>query len=162
MKTVIKNGRVVAGFILLFSSALFAQVPEQAKVVAATEIVVEKAKLSPASAPGCAVGVSLAGRSVYERAFGMAEIEHSIPNTPQTIFESGSVAKQFTAASIVLLSLEGKLSLDDPVRKYITELPDYGAPLTIRHVLSHVSGLREWRPIATFGGTPEASVAEKR
>ena len=61
------------------------------------------------NAPGCAVGVSLSGRSVYEKAFGMAEIEHAIPNTPQTIFESGSVAKQFTAAAVILLSLEGNL-----------------------------------------------------
>ena len=133
MKTPIKNV-VVAIVIAFFSSNSFAQVPDQAKVIAAADKVIEAAaKLSPGSSPGCAVGVGLNGKSVFEKAFGMAEIEHGIPNTAQTIFESGSVAKQFTAASIVLLSLEGKLSLDDPVRKYISELPDYGAPLTIRH-----------------------------
>ena len=82
----------------------------------------------------------------------MAEIEHGIPNTAQTIFESGSVAKQFTAASIVLLSLEGKLSLDDPVRKYIAELPDYGAPLTIRHLLNHTGGVRDWGSVMSLTG----------
>ncbi|MBK7597757.1 MAG: beta-lactamase family protein [Acidobacteria bacterium] len=95
---------------------------------------------------------SLSGRPVYERAFGMAEIEHGIPNKPQTIFESGSVAKQFTAAAVVLLSLEGKLGLDDPVRKYITELPDYGAPLTIRHLLNHTGGVRDWGSVLALTG----------
>jgi CubicO group peptidase (beta-lactamase class C family) len=75
-----------------------------------------------------------------------------------TVFESGSVAKQFTAMAILLLAQQGKLSLDDPMRKYLPELPDYGASSpTIRHVLSHISGLREWRLVATFSGTPEGT-----
>ena len=74
----------------------------------------------------------------------MADLEHDVPNTPDTIFEAGSVSKQFTAAAVLLLARDGKLSLDDPVRKYIPELPDYGAPLTIRHMLNHTSGLRDW------------------
>src|SRR5205085_7032038 len=97
-------------------------------------------------------GVSLDGQTVFEKAFGMAEIEHGLPNTAQTIFESGSVAKQFTAASIVLLSLEGKLGLDDEVRKYIPELPDYGAPLTIRHLMNHTSGIRDWGTVMSLTG----------
>ena len=149
----IKIGGYVFLMIALVSPALFAQVPDQGKVAAAADRAVEKAaKLSPASAPGCAVGVSLAGRSVYEKAFGLAEIEHNIPNTPQTIFESGSVAKQFTAAAVILLSLEGKLGLDDPVRKYIPELPDYGAPLTIRHLLNHTGGVRDWGSVLALTG----------
>ncbi len=152
MKTLIKNG-VVAIFICLFSSSEFAQTPDQAKVIAAADKVIEQAaKSSPASAPGCAVGVSLSGKSVFEKAFGMAEIEHGVPNTAQTIFESGSVAKQFTAASIVLLSLEGKLGLVDPVRKYIPELPDYGAALTIRHLLNHTGGVRDWGSVMELTG----------
>jgi len=140
--------------VVLISSTLFAQLPDQVKVVAGAERAVEKvAKLFPAPAPGCAVGVSLAGRPVYEKAFGLAEIEHGIPNTPQTIFESGSVAKQFVAAAIILLSLEGKLGLDDPVRKYIPELPDYGAPLTIRHLLNHTGGVRDWGPVLALTGS---------
>ena len=153
MNTRIKIGSSVFLMLALMSSALFAQAPDQAKVVAGADRAVEKAaKLSPASAPGCAVGVSLSGRSVYEKAFGMAEIEHGIANTPQTIFESGSVAKQFTAAAVILLSLEGKLGLDDPVRKYIPELPDYGAPLTIRHLLNHTAGLRDWGAVLELTG----------
>lgn len=149
MKTLLKTLSVV----VLLSSAVFGQTLEQSKVVASAERAVEKAaKASPASAPGCAVGVSLRGTSVYEKAFGMAEIEHGVPNTPQTIFESGSVAKQFVAAAVVLLSLEGKLGLDDPVKKYITELPDYGAPLTIRHLLNHTGGVRDWGSVIALTG----------
>src|SRR5437762_11143330 len=83
-----------------------------------------------ASTPGCAVGVAADGKPVLARAYGMADLEHDVRNTPETIFEAGSVSKQFTAAAILLLAREGKLSLDDPVRKYIPELPDYAAPAT--------------------------------
>ncbi len=137
---------------LLFSLS-FGQIPDKAKVVAGAERAFEKAsKAVVMPAPGCAVGVSLNGESVFEKAFGLAEMEHNIPNTPQTIFESGSVAKQFTAAAIVLLQLEGKLNIDDPVRKYIPELPDYGSPLTIRHILNHTAGLRDWGAVMSLTG----------
>jgi len=153
VKTLIKTCSAVVIAVVLTSSALFAQALDQSKVVAGAERAVEKAaKLSPASAPGCAVGVSLRGSPVFERAFGMAEIEHGVPNTAQTIFESGSVAKQFVAAAIVLLSIEGKLGLDDPVRKHITELPDYGAPLTVRHLLNHTGGVRDWGSVIALTG----------
>ena len=145
-------------FTLLLSAALgcvcvLAQVPDQAKVIAGAERAIEKhAKMSPPNAPGCAVGVSLDGKPVVEKGFGMAEMEYQIPITPKTIFESGSVAKQFTAAAIVALSLDGKLGLDDPVKKYIPEMPDYGAPLTIRHLLNHTSGLRDWGSVMGLTG----------
>src|SRR5687768_12325326 len=119
-----------------------AQALDQAKVVAGADRAWEKTlKTYVAPGPGCAAAVSLNGQVVFEKAFGMAELEHGIPNTPQTIFESGSVAKQFTAAAVVLLSLDGKLSLDDPVKKHIPELPDYDKPITIRHILNHTAGL---------------------
>ncbi len=107
--------------------------------------------------PGCSVGVAQNGIVVLKGGYGMADLERNVPVTPDTIFESGSVAKQFTAAAVLLLAQQGKISLDDPMRKYLPELADYGSPLTIRQVLSHVSGLREWRPIAIFGGLPEGT-----
>ncbi len=107
--------------------------------------------------PGCAVGVSEHGTVALRVGYGMADLERAVPITADTVFESGSVAKQFTAMAILLLAQQGKISLDDPMRKYLPELPDYGPPLTIRHVLSHVSGLREWRLVATFSGTPEGT-----
>ncbi len=137
----------------LFGFGLHAQVPDKAKVIAGAERAFDRAAKAVAMpAPGCAVGVSLNGESVFEKAFGLAEMEHNIANTPQTIFESGSVAKQFTAAALVLLQQEGKLNIDDPVRKYIPELPDYGAPLTIRHLLNHTAGLRDWGVVMSLTG----------
>lgn len=108
-------------------------------------------------APGCAVGVARGGTVLLTRGYGMADLETGTPITPETIFESGSVAKQFTATATVLLALDGKLNLDDPVRKYIPELPDYGRPLTIRHLLTHTSGLREWSALVAVQGWPRGS-----
>jgi CubicO group peptidase (beta-lactamase class C family) len=107
--------------------------------------------------PGCAVGVSVDGATVLARGYGMADLEHDAPNTAETIFEAGSVTKQFTAAAVLLLARDGKLSLDDPVRKHIPELPDYGPPLTIRHMLNHTSGLRDWGSLAGIAGWPRTT-----
>lgn len=87
--------------------------------------------------PGCAVAFGRGGEVVAQRAYGLANLEYAVANTPQTIFEAGSVAKQFTAGAIVLLALDGALSLDDDVRRYVPELPAYGRPITIRHLLNH-------------------------
>lgn len=153
MKTLLKTTLKVLSGIALFALSFQAQVPDKEKVVAGAERAFEKvSKAYVTPGPGCAVGVSLAGQSVFEKAFGLAEIEHGVANTPQTIFESGSVAKQFTAAALVLLSLDGKLGLDDPVKKYIPELPDYGSPLTIRHLLNHTAGLRDWGSVMSLTG----------
>lgn len=139
--------------LLFLAISVSGQVPDKAKVVAGAERAFEKAaKTNPMPAPGCAVGVSLDGVSVFEKAFGLAEIEHSVPNTPKTIFESGSVAKQFVAAAFVLLQQEGKLNLDDDVRKYVPELPDYGSKMTIRHLLNHTAGLRDWGAVMALTG----------
>lgn len=140
-------------FFLFLAIPISAQVPDKAGVIAGAERAFEKAaKTNSGPAPGCAVGVSLNGESVFEKAFGLAEMEHNIPNTPQTIFESGSVAKQFTAAALVLLQQDGKLKMDDDVRKYIPELPEYGKPITIRHLLTHTAGLRDWGSVMALTG----------
>src|SRR3954466_8890135 len=144
---------IIFVFPLILCTALWAQAPDRDKVVAAAEKVFEAStKTNSGPAPGCAVGVSLNGKTVFEKAFGLADMEYNIPNTPQTIFESGSVAKQFTAAAVVLLALDGKLSLDDPVRKYVPELSDYGTPITIRHLLNHTSGIRDWGTVMSLTG----------
>lgn len=107
--------------------------------------------------PGCVVGVSRGGEVLLTRGYGMANLETGTPITPETIFESGSVAKQFTAAATLLLATDGKLSLDDPVRRYVPELPEYEWPLLIRHLLSHTSGLREWSNLVAVAGWPRGS-----
>src|SRR5688572_19750825 len=129
------------------AAPLAAQVPADA--AASVDRIFER---WTAQTPGCAVGVSREGRIVLARAYGMADLEHDVRNSPQTIFEAGSVSKQFTAAAIVMLALDGKLSLDDEVRKYIPELPDYGKRLTIRHMMNHTSGLRDWGSVASISG----------
>jgi len=153
-----KNFSFAFAIVALLSTATWAQVsnkeiPSKEKVIAGADRGFEKfTKAYVAPAPGCAAAVSLNGELLFEKAFGLADLEMNVPNTPQTIFESGSVAKQFTAAAIVLLQEEGKVSLDDPVRKYIPELPDYGVPLTIRHLLNHTSGIRDWGTVMTLTG----------
>jgi CubicO group peptidase (beta-lactamase class C family) len=109
------------------------------------------------STPGCAVGVARDGRVILTRAYGMANLEYDVPITPTTIFEAGSVSKQFTAAAIVLLALDGRLSLEDPVRKHIPELPPYGDSITIRHMLNHTSGLRDWGTVVGAAGWPRGT-----
>ncbi len=110
-----------------------------------------------ADSPGCAVGVSRRGSPVLERAYGMADLEHGATNTPATVFEAGSVSKQFTVAAIVLLAQQGKLSLDDDVRSHVPELPAYQAPLTLRHLIHHTSGLRDWGTVVSAAGWPRTS-----
>lgn len=107
--------------------------------------------------PGCAVGVSSEGVPVLLRAYGMADLEHGVPNRAETVFEPGSVSKQFTAAATILLALDGEISLDDDIREYIPELPDYGDIITIRHLLHHTSGLRDWGEVAGIEGWPRTS-----
>src|SRR5215204_208973 len=148
-----RNFLFVFAVVVFLSSATPAQVPDKAKVVASADRAFEKfASAYVGPAPGCAAAVSLNGETVFEKAFGLADLEFNVPNSPQTIFESGSVAKQFTAAALVLLQQDGKLSLDDPVKKYIPELPDYGSPQTIRHLLNHTSGLRDWGTVLSLTG----------
>ena len=87
----------------------------------------------------------------------LSDLEHDIPNKPETIFEAGSISKQFTAAATVLLALDGKLKLEDDVRKYVPELPTYERTITIRHLLNHTSGLRDWGEIASLAGWPRGT-----
>lgn len=102
--------------------------------------------------PGCALGVARGGELVYARGYGLANLEHGIPISPNTIFDIGSTSKQFTATAILLLSQQGKLALDDDVRKLLPELRDYGKTVTIRHLLHHTSGLRDYLTLMSLAG----------
>lgn len=104
--------------------------------------------------PGCTVAVAQDGKTLLSRAYGMADLEHDVPITTSTIFEAGSVSKQFTATAAFLLVQQGKLSLADDVRKHVPEMPDYGKPITIAHLIHHTSGLRDWGAVAWVGGWP--------
>jgi CubicO group peptidase (beta-lactamase class C family) len=109
-------------------------------------------KWNKSDSPGCSLGIYKDGRIVYKHGYGMADLNDDVPNTPATVFHVASMSKQFTAASIVLLAQQGKLTLDDDVRKYIPELPDFGQRITIRHLVYHTSGLRDqWELLGLAG-----------
>ena len=94
-------------------------------------------------APGCALGVYQDGKVLYARGYGMASLQNGIALSPRSVLDVGSISKQFTAMAILLLQQEGKLSLDDPIRKYIPEMPAYADKVTLRRALSQTSGLRD-------------------
>ena len=103
--------------------------------------------------PGCTVSVSQHGKPVVNRAYGAADLERNVPVNPNSIFDIGSVRKQFVAAAVLLLVEDGKLSLSDDIRKHFPELPDYGQKITVDHLLTHTSGIRDWTGLrALLGG----------
>ena len=110
------------------------------------------AKWDRADSPGCALGVYRGGQVVHKRGYGTEDLNEEVPITPVTVFHVASISKQFTAASIVLLAQQGKLSLDDDVRKYIPELPDFGQKITIRNLVYHTSGLRDQWELLDLAG----------
>jgi CubicO group peptidase (beta-lactamase class C family) len=130
--------------------------PAQDKTASAVDEVF--ADLTKAGSPGCAVAVYRNGRVNYGKGYGLANIEEDVPITPQTVFDIGSTSKQFTATSILLLEKQGKLSVNDDVRKYIPELPDYGPKITILHLLNHTSGLRDYLTLMDLAGINTDSV----
>jgi len=109
-------------------------------------------KMDRTISPGCAVAAMRDGKILYQRGYGMADLDHNVPITADTIFHVASMSKQFTAAAIVMLAQDRKLSLDDEVRKYVPELPDFGAPVTLRQLVHHTSGLRDqWELLGLAG-----------
>lgn len=110
-----------------------------------------------ANEPGAQVSISRNGQIIYTSARGMANLEYRVPLTTAHKTEAGSVSKQFTAACILILQQQGKLSVADDVRKYVPELRDYGTPIRIQHLLHHTSGLKDWGTIADISGWPRGT-----
>ncbi|TGD59889.1 serine hydrolase domain-containing protein [Flavobacterium humi] len=102
--------------------------------------------------PGVAVAIVKDGEIIFKKGYGMANLEYDVPISPKTIFNVGSVSKQFTTFSIYLLEKQGKISLDDDIRKYIPELPVYEKTITIKHLCSHTSGLKDQWSLLTLAG----------
>src|SRR5215510_8476879 len=98
-------------------------------------------------APGCAVAVSHNGKVVVNKAYGSADLERDVPITPNTVFDAASVSKQFVSAAVLLLVEDGKLSLTEDIRKYVPQLPDYAHKITLDHLMTHTSGVRDWTGI---------------
>lgn len=108
--------------------------------------------LTKPGSPGCALGIYRDGKIIYAKGYGLANIEENVPITPQSVFDIGSTSKQFSAASVLLLEKQGKLSVSDDVHKYIPELPDYGQKITILNLLNHTSGLRDYLTLMELAG----------
>ncbi len=102
--------------------------------------------------PGAVVGVIKDGKIIYQNAYGMADLERDVPVSPNSLFDIASISKQFTALSILLLEEQGKLSLDDDMRTYLPDFPDYGHKITIRHMIHHTSGLRDYMDLMGLAG----------
>ncbi len=102
--------------------------------------------------PGGTVGVMKNGKTLFLKAYGLASLDYLVPNSTETIYNTASVSKQFTSMGIVLLHLQGKLSVDDDIRKHIPELPDFGETITIRHLMHHTSGLRSLHALLGLAG----------
>jgi len=102
--------------------------------------------------PGCALAVIQDGQVAYACGYGTANLEHGVPISPDSIFHVASISKQFTDMCVALLAADGVLSLDDDIREYVPEVPDYGATITIRHLIHHTSGLRDMWDLLRLAG----------
>ncbi|MFN8001186.1 MAG: serine hydrolase domain-containing protein [Acidobacteriota bacterium] len=130
----------------LLSLNAFAQAPNNPKVDAIF------AAYDKPDVPGCALGVIKDGQLIYARGYGMANLEHGIPNGPKLVYDIGSTSKQFAAASILLLQQQGKLSLSDDIRKFVPEMHASPQTVTIRHLIHHTSGLRDYLTLFSLAG----------
>src|SRR3954469_20989783 len=115
------------------------------------------ARMEPPNEPGCATGVFSHGKLEHVRSFGLANVAAHEPITENTVFNLASMSKQFTAATILLLSYDGHLNLQDDVRKFVPALPAYSAPITLDMLLHHTSGLRDYTTLLDLSGTSSAA-----
>ncbi len=128
--------------------------PETRDPASATEARIDAifSEFDNTRSPGCVLGVIQGGELTFARGYGMANLEYGISLRPTSIFRIASVSKHFTAATMLMLEREGVLSVDDDVRRFILELPDYGDPITIRHLIYHTSGLRDYLTLMALAG----------
>ncbi|HET8671766.1 MAG TPA: serine hydrolase domain-containing protein, partial [Candidatus Saccharimonadales bacterium] len=145
------------GVLATVALILFASASAQTQSAAAPESLATKvdrlfAPWDRKDTPGCSIAVIQGGRITYGRGYGMASLELSVPIATSSVFNAGSMAKQFTVMSILMLAQKGQLALDDNIRKYIPEVPDFGQPITLRHLISHTSGLRDFLEMLEMSG----------
>jgi CubicO group peptidase (beta-lactamase class C family) len=147
---------VVAGLLTLGTWGVPKTRAAQDRTAAAVDEVF--ADYTKPGSPGCAVAVYRNGKVSYAKGYGLANIEEDVSIRPDSVFDIGSTSKQFTAASILLLERQGKLSVHDDIRKYIPELPDYGQKITVLDLLNHTSGLRDYLTLMDLAGINTDSV----
>jgi CubicO group peptidase (beta-lactamase class C family) len=154
MRISLRNrAQLVFGTALLAALTLFAAVPAFLSADGTTDKVDKLfAVWDKTTTPGAALAVIKDGKIIYERGYGMAKLEDGIVNAPDKVFDIGSVSKQFTATCVAMLIREGKIGLDDDIRKYIPEMPAYEKPVTVNHLLHHTSGLRDYNALLELAG----------
>jgi CubicO group peptidase (beta-lactamase class C family) len=140
---------VVLGFCLFVNAQTISKTDKQLSFKLDTML----SKLFKPNEPGCAILIARKGQVIYKKAFGIADLELNIPNNPDMIFEIGSISKQFTAVAIMQLVEQGKISLQDPINKFIEDYPMNGYQITIEHLLTHTSGLKDIFKIKGFDST---------
>jgi CubicO group peptidase (beta-lactamase class C family) len=151
------NGEARRSAVLLLAAlaavASPVRAPAQAPGAATTGQEIEKVFADIGeTAPGCAVGVIADHEMAYAKGFGLANLDYGLPITPRSTFYLGSIGKQFTAAAIVHAARAGHLTLDDPIQKWIPEIPEYDRPITVRHLIHHTSGIRDYLGLANLSG----------
>ena len=155
MRTIIVTGSGLLAWLLLADSTSAQTYPRTELTTQVDELFAEwDGEISP----GAVVGIFMDGRIIYSKGYGVANLDYDIPITPQSVLRIGSISKQFVAMCIVILAEQGKLSFDDDIRVYLPEMPDYGKQITIRHLLHHTSGIREYLTLVDLMGKPEGSV----
>jgi CubicO group peptidase (beta-lactamase class C family) len=155
MRAIIVAGSALVAWLLLSDSALGQAYPRTELTTQVDELFAE---WDGEVSPGAVVGIFMDGRIIYSKGYGVANLDYGIPITPQSVLRIGSISKQFVAMCIVILAEQGKLSFDDDIRAYLPEMPDYGKQITIRHLLHHTSGIREYLTLVDLMGKPEGSV----
>ena len=155
VRTIIVAGSALLAWLLLSDSTSAQAYPRTELTTQVDELFAEwDGEISP----GAVVGIFMDGRIIYSKGYGVANLDYDIPITPQSVLRIGSISKQFIAMCIAMLAEQGKLSFDDDIRTYLPEMPDYGNQITIRHLLHHTSGIREYLALVNLIGKPEGSV----
>ena len=155
VRTIIIAGSVLVAWLLFSDSSSAQAYPRTELTIQVDELFAE---WDGETSPGGVVGIFMDGRIIYSKGYGVANLDYDIPITPQSVLRIGSISKQFVAMCIAILAEQGKLSFDDDIRTYLPEMPDYGNQITIRHLLHHTSGIREYLALVNLIGKPEGSV----
>ncbi len=149
-----KRSFLIFTFTLSLLASVICRAQERAaKPAPATERVdLLFARWDKLDSPGCALAVVKDGQVIYKRGYGVANLDYGIPISPQSVFNIASTSKQFTAASVALLATQGKISLDEDIRKYLPEMPPYPTPVTVRQLIYHTGGIREYSHLMQLSG----------
>lgn len=137
---------ILIAFVCVFSAKAQKSIPQEVKIDAIFS------KWNKNNTPGGSVGIIKDGKLIFSKGYGMANLDYNIPNGPETVFKIASTSKQFTAASIIILAQQGKLSLQDKLSTYFPKFPSYADKITIQHLLNHTSGIRDYIILARLSG----------